>query len=161
MNRRPARRRITFDVLQDMKTRMTILLAIALTQFGGAEVRVDQAIIEIFADHAHGEKILPKRVYDAMEQIILKDYRIDGDLKAAVAEINRQHPKLFLSFGASKALSVNLPRVLISEKAIGLKTLMDRLAKAGNCRWEYTVGKGLRLHFTKNEERDVGVIVGL
>lgn len=144
-----------------MKTIVALSLSIALSQFGRAEERVDEAIIEIYGDHMDGKKIPEKRIYDAMERIVFKDFEVDGDLKAAVAEINRQHPRLFISFGASEALLKDLPKVRISEKKIGLKALMDKLAKAGSCRWEYTVGKGLLLHFTKTEERDVGVFTGL
>jgi hypothetical protein len=111
-----------------MKTIAAILLAIALIQFGEAEERVDQAIYKIFGDHMAGEKIPEKRVYEAMEQIVLTNFEVDGDLKAAVAEINRQYPRLFISFGASEALHANMPKVKISEKKIGLKWPSAQLA---------------------------------
>ena len=144
-----------------MRLLTTAACALTLIASVVAEERVDDAIFEIFSDHMARKEIAPQRVYDAMDEIILDDYSVDGDLKAAIREVKGQHPKLFISFGASEALNEMLPSVKIVEKKIGLKALMDRLAKDGKCRWEYTVGKGLLLHFTKTEEKDVGVFVGL
>lgn len=119
-----------------------------------------ETVNEIVSDYIGGKSIDPERVHNALRDFEIINLEFEGSLKELIREIDRRHPRVFWSFGATEALDEIQPQIRIKAERINLLDLLNETSHDGNFRWEYNIGKGLLIIFAKKDESDIRLVYG-